>query len=122
MNGLGFIYMNARYYVPTLNRFASADTIVPDPSNPQSFNRYSYTINNPLKYTDPSGHCFTPVTALICIGVFGMVALTGDTAQPPPIDHAANTASLNVTAYAAVYQRNDYYGWVQTTLAANGSN
>ena len=38
---IGLIYMNARYYVPTLNRFASADTIVPNPSNPQSFNRYS---------------------------------------------------------------------------------
>jgi hypothetical protein len=29
---------------------------VPDPMNPQSFNRYSYCLNNPLKYTDPSGH------------------------------------------------------------------
>lgn len=30
---------------------------MPDPASPQSFNRYSYTMNNPLKYTDPSGHC-----------------------------------------------------------------
>jgi hypothetical protein len=29
---------------------------VPNPANPQSFNRYSYCLNNPLKYTDPSGH------------------------------------------------------------------
>lgn len=35
----------------------SADTIVPDPENPASYNRYSYVYNNPLKYTDPSGHC-----------------------------------------------------------------
>ncbi len=40
-----------------LNRFISADTIVPDPANPQSFNRYSYVLNNPIRYTDPSGHC-----------------------------------------------------------------
>jgi RHS repeat-associated protein len=32
---LGLIYMNARYYVPSLGRFASADTLVPDPTNPQ---------------------------------------------------------------------------------------
>jgi RHS repeat-associated protein len=54
---LGLIYMNARFYVPGIGRFASADTIVPDPNNPQQFNRYSYVLNNPLKLTDPSGHC-----------------------------------------------------------------
>ncbi len=26
------------------------------PGNPQSLNRYSYVLNNPLKYTDPTGH------------------------------------------------------------------
>ncbi len=32
------------------------DSIVPDPTNPQSLNRYSYGYNNPIKYVDPSGH------------------------------------------------------------------
>ena len=53
---VGLIYMNARYYVPSLGRFASADTLIPNPVNPQAFNRFSYTYNNPLNYTDPSGH------------------------------------------------------------------
>jgi RHS repeat-associated protein len=53
---LGLIYMNARYYVPSLGRFASADTLVPDPTNPQQFNRFSYVLNNPLRFTDPTGH------------------------------------------------------------------
>jgi hypothetical protein len=39
-----------------LGRFVSADTIVPDPANPQSLNRYSYVYDNPLKYVDPTGH------------------------------------------------------------------
>ena len=41
---------------PYINRFLSADTIVPGYANPQSFNRYSYVTNNPLRYTDPTGH------------------------------------------------------------------
>ena len=54
---LGLYYYNARYYLPGAGRFLSADTIVPDPQNPQSFNRYSYVLNRPLSLTDPSGHC-----------------------------------------------------------------
>jgi RHS repeat-associated protein len=46
----------ARWYHPALARFIQADTMVPDPANPQSLNRYSYVLNNPLRYTDPSGH------------------------------------------------------------------
>jgi RHS repeat-associated protein len=53
---VGLIYMNARYYLPEIGRFISADTIVPNPANPQSHNRYSYGYNNPVKYSDPSGH------------------------------------------------------------------
>jgi hypothetical protein len=49
-------YYNARYNEPLIGRFISPDTIVPAPANPQSFNRYSYCLNNPLKYTDPSGY------------------------------------------------------------------
>ncbi|MCP5097799.1 MAG: hypothetical protein GY943_19805, partial [Chloroflexi bacterium] len=45
---IGLIYMNARFYVPGNNRFASADSIVPDPTNPQSYNRFSYVYNNPI--------------------------------------------------------------------------
>jgi hypothetical protein len=41
---------------PYINRFLSADTIVPGYANPQNLNRYSYVLNNPLRYTDPTGH------------------------------------------------------------------
>jgi RHS repeat-associated protein len=52
----GLYYYNARYYDPQLGRFTQPDDIIPDFSNPQSYNRYSYCVNNPLRYTDPSGH------------------------------------------------------------------
>ena len=48
---------NARYYSARLGRFISPDTIVPEPKSGRGFNRYRYARNNPLKYTDPSGHC-----------------------------------------------------------------
>jgi hypothetical protein len=50
------MYYRARYYHPALGRFVQADTIVPDPANPQSLNRYAYVLNNPLRYVDPTGH------------------------------------------------------------------
>ncbi len=50
------INMNGRTYDSTISRFTSADPYVHDPTNSQSFNRYAYVMNNPLKYTDPSGY------------------------------------------------------------------
>ncbi|MFA4835693.1 MAG: RHS repeat-associated core domain-containing protein [Dehalococcoidia bacterium] len=52
----GLYFYNARYYDATIGRFISPDTEVPNPANPQSLNRYSYCLNNPLRYIDPSGH------------------------------------------------------------------
>ncbi len=49
------IHMNGRVYDPTVGRFISADPNIFHPFDTQNFNRYSYVMNNPLKYTDPSG-------------------------------------------------------------------
>lgn len=55
---VGLIHMNGRVYDPELGRFISADPIVQDLSNLQSWNRYSYVLNNPLSMTDPTGFFF----------------------------------------------------------------
>lgn len=52
----GLNYYDARYYDPHLQRFIQPDTLLPDIYDPQQLNRYSYARNNPLKYTDPTGH------------------------------------------------------------------
>ena len=49
----------ARWYDPYLNRFLSPDSIIPDPGSSTAFDRYAYVQNNPLVYTDPSGHLRT---------------------------------------------------------------
>ena len=52
---LKVINMNGRLYDPVIARFFSPDNYVQSPDFTQSFNRYSYCLNNPLQYVDPSG-------------------------------------------------------------------
>lgn len=58
LTGLGLINMNARLYDPLLGRFLSPDPYVQAPEHSQSFNRYSYCMNNPLVYKDEDGEFF----------------------------------------------------------------
>ena len=62
---IGLINMNGRMYDPNLGRFISVDPYVQEPANLQNYNRYSYCLNNPLKYTDPSGDIFGTILGLI---------------------------------------------------------
>ncbi|GAB4201385.1 MAG: hypothetical protein Tsb002_37950 [Wenzhouxiangellaceae bacterium] len=57
----GIIHMNGRIYDPELGRFLQADPMVQAPENSQNLNRYSYVLNNPLSYTDPSGYFFKAI-------------------------------------------------------------
>jgi RHS repeat-associated protein len=57
----GLYYYGGRYYDPDLARFISPDPFVQEPGNPQNLNRYSYTLNNPQNYIDPSGYFFDKI-------------------------------------------------------------
>ncbi|WP_025743166.1 FG-GAP-like repeat-containing protein [Aquimarina pacifica] len=52
---IDLIHMNGRMYDPHLARFLSPDNYIQSPYNSQNYNRYSYVLNNPLMYNDPSG-------------------------------------------------------------------
>ena len=56
IDAVDIVHMNGRVYDPHLGRVLSPDLIVQAPHNGQSLNRYSYVMNNPLSYTDPSGY------------------------------------------------------------------
>ncbi len=56
------VHMNGRVEDAVTGRMLSADALIPDGANPQSYNRYTYGYNNPLTNTDPSGFC-TPAWA-----------------------------------------------------------
>ena len=64
------INMNGRLYDPTIGRFLSPDNYVQEPENSQNFNRYTYCLNNPLKYTDPSGNFWNLIIGAAIGGVF----------------------------------------------------
>ncbi len=72
------VCMNARIYNPVLGRFLSADPFVQFPDDLQSMNRYSYVHNNPLSFTDPSGHFLKGLKRFLKknIGTIVSVALT----------------------------------------------
>jgi len=63
---IGLYFYNARYYDPLAGRFIQPDTIVPAPGNPQALNRYSYVLNNPVRYTDPTGHFVDQDISMLC--------------------------------------------------------
>ncbi|GEM_PF-1986361 len=61
LDSTGLYYYGARYYDPSIGRFVSSDKLIPELANPQSFNRYTYVYDNPLRYTDPNGECIGPL-------------------------------------------------------------
>lgn len=55
LQGVNLIHMNGRLYDPVVHRFLQPDNFIQDPNNTQNYNRYSYVLNNPLKYSDKNG-------------------------------------------------------------------
>jgi len=110
LDGTELCYYNARYYDPGIGRFVSADPVVPDPGNPQSLNRYSYVLNNPLRYTDPTGECWGPLHG-ICVQVWGFTVNLANThgqvlAADAQLQREGNYQAIQATAQAMQYAGN----------------
>jgi RHS repeat-associated protein len=71
LHDVGIVHMNGRIYDPKLGRVLSADPFVQFAGDGQSYNRYSYALNNPLAYTDPSGFLAERVCFLSGCGAAG---------------------------------------------------
>jgi RHS repeat-associated protein len=72
---VGLIHMNGRLYDPVIARFLSADPIIQDAYNSQSYNRYAYVLNNPMSYTDPSGFSWWTQWRRTILAVVAAVAM-----------------------------------------------
>lgn len=106
-------YYNARYYDSSMRRFTQADDVIANIYNPQGLNRYSYVNNNPVNYTDPTGHMseYDPYL-MLASGIVGASFATIDDAvrlvtelQPEvkvmSVDQRALVANLNKSLYYA---------------------
>ncbi len=87
------INMNGRLYDPYIGRMLSPDNYVQNSSSTQNFNRYSYVLNNPLKYTDPSGEVLEEF--------FGSMFKSKRIPQPSKSNYAQGDALLNTYAQNA---------------------
>lgn len=73
LNGFNLINMNGRIYDPVLSVMLSPDNNIQMPQMSQNFNRYSYCLNNPLKYNDPSGEWVESLLLGITFGASNVV-------------------------------------------------
>ncbi len=64
----GLYYFGARYYNPEIGRFITEDPVLGSLEDPQGLNRYVYSRNNPLKYTDPDGRFFANILVGAVVG------------------------------------------------------
>lgn len=106
LNWFQLINMNGRMYDPVLGRFLSPDNYVQMPTSSQSFNRYSYCMNNPLKYTDPSGEVISELA--ISFALYNMVSsmmMAGCNGQ-----NIFKAGGLSLLSSAATYGIGSYFG------------
>ncbi len=115
----GLINMNGRTYDPVLGRFLSPDKFVQTPDFTQNFNRYSYGLNNPLVYTDPSGDFFwVPVIIGAVVGAYtgGVVANHGQY-NPTKWDYSSGKTWGYMLGGAVV---GGFSGYIGASIAATG--
>jgi RHS repeat-associated protein len=124
MDPTGLVFLRARYYDPSVGRFLTPDTIVPDPLRSMGWNQYAYGYNNPIGYADPSGKnpllCVElviadgplPVGDIACAALIGYTLATGYTLAQNA-DLPSGSLSVNVPSAAEV---------VQTVLAINAAS
>ncbi|MBV6288538.1 RHS domain-containing protein [Pseudomonas sp. MAFF 301350] len=98
-DGSGLSYMGARYYDPALGRFMGVDPVGFQEDNLHSFNRYTYTNNNPYKYVDPDGNYAFLIQPMIYLVTALAAAVTIDTVMKGGAQPGANGFNAGGMAY-----------------------
>jgi len=88
---INLLWYGSRHYDPEIGRFIQPDSIVPSATQGvQAYDRFAYVSNNPLRYTDPTGHCPLCLTAVIGGAIGGIVGAVGYTAYVAASGHEWN--------------------------------
>jgi len=105
--------MNGRVYDPWLGRFLSPDNFVQSATYSQNYNRYSYALNNPLKYTDPSGEIvWVPIVIGAVIGTYMGGTLANNDYNPVNWDYSSGKTWGYMAGGAVVGGISGYFGGV----------
>jgi RHS repeat-associated protein len=117
----GLINMNARLYDPALGRFLSPDPYVQAPDFSQSFNRYSYCVNNPLIYVDENGEWFG-LDDLIGFAVGGVINLVSNALQGNIHSIGDGLAAFGAGGAAGTLALYGPAGWAAGGAIVGGTN
>ena len=102
IEALDIIHMKGRIYDSTLGRFMQADPHIQAPLNLQNHNRYSYVLNNPMSYTDPSGYFFKKLFKAIGSNKFLSTFISAVLYLVPGCQSGLCTAAFNAAVSYAV--------------------
>lgn len=131
LESVGLIHMNGRLYDPVVRRFLQPDNFVQDPYNTQNYNRYSYVLNNPLKYTDINGEEYglgtaVLIGAIIAATTYTITAMYADV--PFTVKGLITTVAISVVSSAvtfgigeAVNTIGNFYAAASVSAVAHGT-
>ena len=110
----GLYFYNARYYDPKLRRFLTPDSLVPYPDAPQSFNRYSYVHNNPVNYTDPTGHFAWLIPLIIGIIKGALIGAAIGAAVAAATGEIRGSFRTIISVQGSYKGQNGFFEWIKT--------
>ncbi len=114
LNEFNLINMNGRLYDPILGRVLSPDPALQMPANTQNYNRYSYCLNNPLKYNDPSGNQMALPTEYRQLGVTRPHYRINDITDNNPAGWGGNGGALPTGSEGGGGGGGDgFYSWIE---------